>query len=141
MDELYRIPLSGPVPPCVAITTDASGGRVEETGLKFTETAIHVVPVVPNEEIVLVSILDDVPLNAMPGKPLYLEYVGAVPDGVAVIATPPLLVHDNTGPFGATTVLPSAASNQTWQPLILVGEKVGILFLMNAAMSSYYEFG
>jgi hypothetical protein len=71
MDELYRIPLSGPVPPCVAITTDASGGRVDETGLKFTETAIHVEPVVPNELIVVVSIFVDEPLNAMPGKPLY----------------------------------------------------------------------
>jgi hypothetical protein len=71
MDELYRIPLSGPVPPCVAITTDASGGKVAETGLKFTETAIHVVPVVPKEPVVLVSIFVDVPLNAMPGKPLY----------------------------------------------------------------------
>jgi len=57
------------------------------------------------------------------------------------MAAAPLLVHDKTGPFGATTVFPSAASNQTWQPLMLVGEKVGIFFLMNAAMSSYYGFG
>ena len=67
MDELYRIPLSGPVPPCVAITTDASGGKLAETGLKFTETAIHVVPVVPKEAVVLVSIFVDVPLNARHG--------------------------------------------------------------------------
>jgi len=57
-----------------------------------------------------------------------------VPEGVAVIDAAPLLVHDNTGPVGATIVLGSAASNQTWQPLMLVGENVGIFFLMNAAI-------
>ena len=71
-------------------------------------------------------------MNCRAGYVLYVVYVGAVPEYVAVtdgLAT--LLTHVFADVPESPIVVVSDASNQTWQPAMLVGEK-SVFFLINA---------